>query len=206
MAIVDIFIILIFTFSILMGFYRGVIWEFLKYVAFAISSVLSGFVLLKSSKIINESDYPLAIGATIGIFIFVSILIITLGIANWISKQLRNTGFASSDRILGFLFGFIRAALFTLLLYSGLMLISRNVQPDWMKESMFVNVLNKGHKSIEKLVYSINSPKLNRLLNLDKTLKDIGNLITDKAVDIIEKGQSTIIDSAAKTDKNNINS
>lgn len=177
MAVVDIFIVLIFSFSILMGFYRGVIWEFLKYIAFAIALALSAFTILKSHSLIAGSDYPLAVGATIGIIIFVAVLVITLGIAHWLSKQLRNTGFGNSDRILGLVFGLLRAAVFTLLLYSGMMLISKNQKPDWIKESMFVGLLDKGHKSIEKIVFSVNSPKLNRLLNIDLALDSLNSTI-----------------------------
>ena len=70
---------------------------------------------------IIDNEYVLDIG--LGVTIFIIILFLVLMINKGISKAVRYTGIGSLDTIFGFFFGFIRAYIISVCLFSGIHIV-----------------------------------------------------------------------------------
>ena len=72
-------------------------------------------------KDVIDNEYFLDVGLGIGIFIIV--IFVVLMINKGISKAIRYTGIGSLDTIFGFFFGFLRAYVISLCIFSGVHIV-----------------------------------------------------------------------------------
>lgn len=193
----------ILLFSIGMGFYRGLIWELLKYVAFVISVVVTVFALFKLFPFFESSSmeetfwYLLCIGATI----FISTSVCSLYIVQKISKLIRKTYFAWTDKVLGSIFGGIRACVFVLLLYSGLMIITMNQKPEWMQDSALIVPLDSGNHLIQKMLLKLGNDKILKLLKLnDLTNNSINKNAATNIKHVVQNVANNVMNNGAQND------
>jgi membrane protein required for colicin V production len=70
---------------------------------------------------IIDSEYVLDVG--LGVTIFVIVIFLVLMINKGISKAVRYTGIGSLDTVFGFFFGFIRAYIISVCLFSGIHIV-----------------------------------------------------------------------------------
>ena len=70
---------------------------------------------------IIDSEYVLDVG--LGVTIFVIVIFLVLMINKGISKAVRYTGIGSLDTVFGFFFGFIRAYIISICIFSGIHIV-----------------------------------------------------------------------------------
>lgn len=174
---IDSFIIGITIFSIAMGFYKGFIWELLKYAAFACASVVAIFAVLKVFPMVEHNEYAFLYLAGVGLLSFLVTSSSVLYFINRLSVTISKTAFGSSNRIFGAVLGAVKASVFNSLLYSGMMIATSNHKPVWLGNSVFNKPLDYTNNVIQNQLQRFASTKIKKLLNLQQQHAKITNLI-----------------------------
>ncbi len=136
--VLDILLFVSIIVSLIIGYIRGFIKESLSIVNWLLAAWLS-FKYYSDIKTITLSFVPTPIIAdaiSFGILFLLCIIILTI-ISNFISKNIRNSILGPLDKIMGMLFGFIRAIiLIILIMIAGNQTIWINkTLPDWIYKS-----------------------------------------------------------------------
>lgn len=178
----DLFILFIFSFSILIGLMRGLIREVLSLLAwvasFVVAILFSGRVATAFSGAVptaaatspttSQSISFLSLGAS---FVGLFILTLFLGsmLSRFISQLVEGPGISIANRLLGALFGFVRGFLVILVMIFLLQLTPLAAQPGW-KESQFIASFQPLLKWLDDLV----QPGLSSLkAQMGSTIKNI---------------------------------
>jgi len=151
-----------------MGFFRGLIWELLKYLALGISIIISGYGVYKILPFFGETESAFWWLLVVGASLFIASSTITLYFVHKISKLIGKSPFAFADKMLGSIFGGFRACLFIVFLYSGLMLVTMNQKPQWLENSILIAPLDKGNAFVQNMFYKFASPKIKKIFKLDQ--------------------------------------
>ena len=100
-------------------------------------------------KDVIDNEYVLDIGLGIGIFVIV--IFVVLMINKGISKAIRYTGIGSLDTIFGFFFGFIRAYIISICIFSGIHIVyNYDKWPINLSKSFIFPYLEKGSNYLLK--------------------------------------------------------
>jgi membrane protein required for colicin V production len=100
-------------------------------------------------KNIIDNEYVLDVG--LGISIFIIIIFLVLMINRGISKAVRYTGIGSLDTLFGFFFGFIRAYIICVCIFSGVHIVYNHSKwPINLKKSYIFPYLEKGSNYLLK--------------------------------------------------------
>ena len=100
-------------------------------------------------KNIIDNEYVLDVGLGIGIFVIVIFLVLMIN--KGISKAIRYTGIGSLDTIFGFFFGFIRAYIISICIFSGIHIIyNYDKWPINLSKSFIFPYLEKGSNYLLK--------------------------------------------------------
>lgn len=167
---VDIFFVSIAALSTIMGACRGVIWEVLKYGVVIISCLIAGFASFKCVSLFETSDYAFLWLAIVSAIVFFLVSTIMMHFLHKLHNLIQSTTLRLPDRVLGAVFGLIRAILFSCVLYSGLMIVTINQKPDWLAGSMFIPYLDKANIAIQKFIHAKSGKKLQELIKMDQLL------------------------------------
>ena len=98
---------------------------------------------------IIDNEYVLDIG--LGIAIFVVVIFIILMINKGISKAVRYTGIGSLDTVFGFFFGFLRAYIISICIFSGIHIVyNHDKWPINVEKSYIFPYLEKGSNYLLK--------------------------------------------------------
>lgn len=220
-GIIDIIVLITLVLSILFALYRGLVCELL-----CISSwILAGFGALYGFKPMQSLlsgifDSEVIAGVVGSAVIALSVLVLMTIINSQITKRLRNSSLSGLDRILGFVFGGLRAALLLSLLYIGIsMILSEKQISDIEKENSSVTYIKKTVGMLEYFVPEsvLNDLKVKKDSNITKEQPKIGTQLknqpkpknTDKkALDSlikeVKKSTSEKTDAVKKEIKTNI--
>ena len=128
--------------SILFALYRGLVCELLCISSWILAGIgaLYGFNPM-STLLGSVFDNEVVAGVVGSTIVALSILVIMTIINSQITKRLRNSSLSGLDRILGIVFGGLRAALLLSLLYVGVsMILSEKQMEDIEKENYFNNL------------------------------------------------------------------
>ena len=141
MFITDVVIISITIISSFLGWSKGFVKEFLSLSKWLISSYIA-FISFEKTKLLLSNYFKdsLILEVVAASSIFILVFIILSMIVNFLSKIISLGSLGLIDKILGFIFGFIRILLiFSLLiiLYESIFLNSD--QPQWMIESFLID-------------------------------------------------------------------
>ena len=151
---IDIIAISILVFSILFALYRGLIRELLGIASW----ILAGFLGIYSyepmqpimQKFIENPKIAGLCGATL---VALFVLIIMTIINAHINKKLRESSLSGLDRLLGLVFGFIRAVLFMVLIYVGTTSILSDKQiAELEKDSFSLSYIRKTADFMKRFV------------------------------------------------------
>jgi membrane protein required for colicin V production len=94
-------------------------------------------------KDVIDNEYVLDVG--LGIIIFVIVIFLVLMINKGLSKAIRYTGIGSLDTIFGFFFGFVRAYIISICIFSGVhMVYNYDKWPINLDKSFTFPYLEKG--------------------------------------------------------------
>ena len=141
-SLVDIAIVLTMALSLMFGLFRGLLRELLS----LISWITAFWIAYRYSVDVAQAIDPVLQNPTLSrvlavVLVFVGVLVGLLLLASLIAKIFKATGLAGMDRLLGGLFGLVRA----LVILGAVLLLARNTgapQQDWYNASMIIPIFD----------------------------------------------------------------
>jgi membrane protein required for colicin V production len=151
-SIIDLIYIVVTFHSLIKCFKKGFVLSVLSMAKWLLAYVITLllFPIIKPYlKDIIDSEYVLDIGLGISIFIFVIFLVLMIN--RGISKAVSYTGIGSLDTIFGFFFGFIRAYIVSICIFSGIHIVyNHDKWPINLDKSFVFPYLEKGSNYLLK--------------------------------------------------------
>ena len=151
-SIIDLFYIIITIFSLIKCFKKGFVLSILSMAKWLLAYVITLLIFPRIKpyfKDIIDNEYVLDIG--LGITIFVVVIFLVLMINKGLSKAIRYTGIGSLDTVFGFFFGFIRAYIISICIFSGIHIVyNYDKWPINLDKSFIFPYLEKGSNYLLK--------------------------------------------------------
>ena len=119
-SIIDIIYVIITVFSLVKCFKKGFVLSILSMAKWLLAYVMTLIIFPRVKPYLEgiiDNEYVLDIG--LGIAIFVVVIFLVLLINKGISKAVRYTGIGGLDTLFGFFFGFVRAYIICLIIFSA---------------------------------------------------------------------------------------
>ena len=123
-SFIDIAYIVITIFSLVKCYKKGFVLSVLSMAKWLFAYILTLLIFPRVKpylKDVIDNEYVLDIG--LGISIFVIVIFVILMINKGLSKAIRYTGIGSLDTVFGFFFGFIRAYIISICIFSGVHIV-----------------------------------------------------------------------------------
>ena len=123
-SIIDIVYMVITIFSLIKCYKKGFVLSILSMAKWLVAYVVTLLIFPKIKpylKDVIDNEYVLDIG--LGISIFVVVIFLILMINKGISKAVSYSGIGSLDTIFGFFFGFLRAYIISICIFSGVHIV-----------------------------------------------------------------------------------
>ncbi len=124
LSAIDIIYIILTILSLVKCYKKGFVLSILSMSKWFIAYIITLIIFPKVKpylKDIIDNEYVLDIG--LGVSIFVIVIFLILMVNKGISKAIRYTGIGSLDTVFGFFFGFIRAYIISICIFSGLHIV-----------------------------------------------------------------------------------
>ena len=121
---IDLIYIAITVLSLIKCYKKGFVLSVLSMAKWLLAYVITLIIFPRAKpylKDVIDNEYVLDIG--LGITIFIVVIFLVLMINKGISKAIRYTGIGSLDTIFGFFFGFIRAYIISICIFSGVHIV-----------------------------------------------------------------------------------
>ena len=143
---VDLIYILITIFSLIKCYKNGFVLSILSMAKWLLAYVITLIIFPRVKpylKDIVDSEYVLDIG--LGITIFIIVIFLILMINKGLSKAVSYSGIGSLDTVFGFFFGFIRAYIISICIFSGVHIVyNYDKWPINLNKSYIFPYLEKG--------------------------------------------------------------
>ena len=123
-SIIDILYLIITILSLIKCYKKGFILSILSMAKWLLAYVITLIIFPRVKPYfedIIDSEYVLDVG--LGVTIFVIVIFLVLMINKGISKAVRYTGIGSLDTVFGLFFGFIRAYIISICIFSGIHIV-----------------------------------------------------------------------------------
>ena len=123
-SIIDFLYLVITVLSLIQCYRKGFVLSILSMAKWILAYVITLILFPKVKpyfKDIIDSEYVLDIG--LGITIFIVVIFIVLLINKGISKAVNYTGIGGLDKVFGFFFGFIKAYIIAVCIFSGIHIV-----------------------------------------------------------------------------------
>ena len=123
-SIIDLTYLIITILSLIKCYKKGFVLSILSIAKWLVAYVITLLIFPRIKPyLINiiDNEYVLDIG--LGVSIFIVVIFLVLMINKGISKAINYTGIGSLDTIFGFFFGFIRAYIISICLFSGVHIV-----------------------------------------------------------------------------------
>jgi len=123
-SIIDFIYIVITILSLIKCYSKGFILSILAMAKWLLAYVITLLIFPRAKpflKDVIDNEYVLDIG--LGVTIFIVVIFLVLMINKGISKAISYTGIGSLDTIFGFFFGFIRAYIISICIFSGVHIV-----------------------------------------------------------------------------------
>ena len=151
-SIIDILYILVTFFSLIKCYKKGFILSILSMAKWLVAYIITLLIFPKIKpylKDIIDNEYVLDI--SLGIAIFVIVIFSVLMVNKGISKAINYTGLGSLDTVFGFFFGFIRAYIISICIFSGVHIVyNYDKWPINLDKSFVFPYLEKGSNYLLK--------------------------------------------------------
>ena len=145
-SIIDIIFILINILSLIKCYKNGFVLSILSMAKWLLAYIITLIIFPKIKPYlldVIDNEYVLDIG--LGITIFVIVIFLILMINKGISKAVRYTGIGSLDTVFGFFFGFVRAYIISVCIFSAIHIVyNYDKWPLNMNKSYVFPYLEKG--------------------------------------------------------------
>ena len=123
-SIIDLTYLVVTLLSLIKCYKKGFVLSILSMAKWLLAYIITLLLFPKIKpylKNIIDNEYVLDIG--LGVTIFIVVLFLVLMINKGISKAVRYTGIGGLDAIFGFFFGFIRAYIISIFIFSGVHIV-----------------------------------------------------------------------------------
>jgi membrane protein required for colicin V production len=123
-SIIDILYLIITILSLIKCYKKGFVLSILSMAKWLLAYIITLIIFPKVKPYfedIIDNEYVLDVG--LGVTIFVIVIFLVLMINKGISKAVRYTGIGSLDTVFGFFFGFIRAYIISICIFSGIHIV-----------------------------------------------------------------------------------
>ena len=123
-SIVDLIYLVITILSLIKCYKKGFVLSILSMMKWLLAYIITLIIFPRIKpflKNIIDNEYVLDIG--LGITIFVVVIFLVLMISKGVSKAVRYTGIGSLDTVFGFFFGFLRAYIISVCIFSGIHIV-----------------------------------------------------------------------------------
>ena len=151
-SIIDLIYVFITILSLIKCYKKGFILSILSMAKWLLAYVITLLIFPKVKpylKDIIDNEYVLDVG--LGVSIFIIVIFIVLIINKGISKAIRYTGVGSLDTIFGFFFGFLRAYIISICIFSVVHIVYNDDKwPINMDKSYVFPYLKKGSNYLLK--------------------------------------------------------
>ena len=151
-SVVDIIYLVITVLSLIKCYRNGFVLSILSMTKWLLAYILTLLLFPKIKpylKDVIDNEYVLDIG--LGIIIFVIVIFFILMINRGISKAVRYTGIGSLDTLFGFFFGFVRAYIISVCIFSGVHIVYNHGKwPLNLDKSYIFPYLEKGSNYLLK--------------------------------------------------------
>ena len=151
-SIIDLIYIIITLLSLIKCFKKGFVLSILSMAKWLLAYIITLLVFPKIKpylKDIIDNEYVLDIG--LGITIFIIVIFLVLMINKGISKAISYSGIGSLDSVFGFFFGFIRAYVISICIFSGVHIVyNYDKWPIHLNKSYIFPYLEKGSNYLLK--------------------------------------------------------
>ena len=151
-SIIDIAYIIITILSLIKCYKKGFVLSILSMAKWLLAYIITLLIFPRIKpflKDIIDNEYVLDIG--LGVTIFILVIFLVLLINKGLSKAIRYTGIGSLDAIFGFFFGFIRAYIISICIFSGVHIVyNYDKWPINLDKSYIFPYLKKGSNYLIK--------------------------------------------------------
>ncbi len=123
-SIIDLIYLLITILSLIKCYKNGFVLSVLSMAKWLLAYIITLIIFPRVKPFLEntiDNEYVLDIG--LGIAIFIIVIFLILMINKGISKAVRYTGIGSLDTMFGFFFGFLRAYIISLCIFSGIHIV-----------------------------------------------------------------------------------
>ena len=123
-SIIDLIYLVITILSLIKCYKKGFVLSILSMMKWLLAYIITLIIFPRIKpflKNIIDNEYVLDIG--LGITIFVVVIFLVLMVNKGISKAVRYTGIGSLDTLFGFFFGFLRAYIISICIFSGIHIV-----------------------------------------------------------------------------------
>ena len=124
-SIIDIIFLVITILSLIKCYKKGFVLSILSMAKWFLAYVITLIIFPRIKPYLEDvidNEYVLDVG--LGVAIFVIVIFLVLMISKGISKAVRYTGIGSLDTVFGFFFGFIRAYIISICIFSGIHIVN----------------------------------------------------------------------------------
>ena len=151
-SVIDLIYIVITILSLIKCYKKGFVLSILSMAKWLLAYIITLliFPIIKPYlKDVIDNEYVLDVG--LGIAIFVIVIFLVLMINRGVSKAIRYTGIGSLDTLFGFFFGFIRAYILSICIFSGIHVVyNYDKWPINLDKSFIFPYLEKGSNYLLK--------------------------------------------------------
>tara|TARA_B100001093_G_scaffold405913_1_gene394254 strand:- start:182 stop:727 length:546 start_codon:yes stop_codon:yes gene_type:complete len=151
-SIIDITYIIITIFSLVKCYKKGFVLSILSMAKWFLAYIITLIIFPKIKPYLSDiidNEYVLDVG--LGVTIFIVVIFLVLMINKGLSKAIKYTGIGSLDTMFGFFFGFIRAYIISLCVFSGVHIVyNHDKWPINLDKSYIFPYLKKGSNYLLK--------------------------------------------------------
>ena len=151
-SIIDLLYLVVTIFSLIKCYKKGFVLSILSMAKWLLAYIITLLIFPKIKpylKDIIDNEYVLDVG--LGVAIFIIVIFLVLMINRGISKAIRYTGIGSLDTVFGFFFGFIRAYIIFVCIFSGVHIVyNYDKWPINLDESYIFPYIEKGSNYLLK--------------------------------------------------------
>ena len=152
-SLIDLIYILITILSLIKCYSKGFVLSILSMSKWLLAYIITLIIFPRLKpyvKDILDNEYVLDVG--LGITIFIVVIFLILLINKGISRAIKYTGLGSLDTIFGFFFGFIRAYVISICIFSGIHIVyNHDKWPINLNKSYTFPYLEKGSNYLLKV-------------------------------------------------------
>ena len=126
-SIVDLIYIIITFLSLIKCYKKGFVLSILSMAKWLLAYIVTLIIFPRVKPYLSDViDNEYVLDISLGIAIFVLVIFLILMVNKGVSKAIRYTGIGSLDTVFGFFFGFLRAYIISVCIFSGIHIVYNN--------------------------------------------------------------------------------